>query len=659
MRVVAYAVLVLLCASPVSAQGGWTGELFGPRARRDLRSPDAATRLSAAHRLGRRGENRHAVSALLEALSAEEEAGVRGAIFDSLARRGDEAAIDALAQRLTEWGRDDRAAALRAMGAIGGERAIRLLVEWLGAADVGDDAVDALGLAGAPAVPHLLRALAVPIASARAAVVLGRIGDTRATEPLVARLRSALPAARIEMLRALGAIGDERASSAIQGFLSESDPDTVSAALEALALVSGPERARPVASLADRGTSGQRAVALRALVVMDPVAAAPRVRSVLEDIAAPAILRRAAFQATYEHPTAPMRSVLARLLDDVDQRLPAAEALSRIPDGAGVSILFERALVDPDRSLDAALALAVRRHQAVLGSTIVERARAHLRGDHTSRGLVLSALALDPAVRTEVGERLGAGEPVERAHAALAVILLGDIAHPVRGVLVSRLLEESDALAFRALALAALWIGAPVDSARIDARWWDPATAPEALWLAAANLDAAAPRTRRRARRAMRRSLRAAQPRVRAGAAVALAIAGDRASWRALVAALEDEHEAVRLAVARALGALAVDDASEPIASHMRVETNAPVRDALRQSIGVPGRRPPPPIGRGEDVLYVRISTAAGLSRGPELAVDVLLADGRWLQTVALSTGEVLVPDLPAGEAEVQLRLDR
>jgi hypothetical protein len=37
--------------------------------------------------------------------------------------------------------------------------------------------------------------------------------------------------------------------------------------------------------------------------------------------------------------------------------------------------------------------------------------------------------------------------------------------------------------------------------------------------------------------------------------------------------------------------------------------------------------------------------------------VDVVLPDGRWLRTSALEGGELLLPDLPAGEADVSVRL--
>ncbi|HBQ10363.1 MAG TPA: MerR family transcriptional regulator, partial [Myxococcales bacterium] len=97
-------------------------------------------------------EPRRTVAALLEALDAEEDLRVRRALFEALARRGDEAAVESLAGHLSDWGREDRGAALATLGAIGGERSTRILVEWLGAADSGDAAAEALARIGAPAV---------------------------------------------------------------------------------------------------------------------------------------------------------------------------------------------------------------------------------------------------------------------------------------------------------------------------------------------------------------------------------------------------------------------------------------------------------------------------------------------------------------------------
>ncbi len=615
-------------------------------------------RSEAARLLGRAGEHQRSVAALIEALAREEAFDVRGEILEALARRGDDSVIDALADLLGEWAAASHIAALEVMGAIGGEVAVRTLVDWLGATDEGLNAAEALVHIGAPAVPRLIRALGIPIASRNAAIALGRIGDTRATIPLVSELRRAQPSARVEMLRALGRIGDERASPAIVRALRDSDPVAVSAALGALARLAGPEHAQPVASLADRGTSEQRAAALEALVVMDPVAAAPRLEAVFSDAQAPAILRSVAIESVLSRPTEHSIPALEALMEVPARRLAVAEALARIEGGRGVPLLLERARLDEERSLDPALALALRRSEGGLDRGLRAQALEHLRADRSSRGLVLRALALDPSVVSATARAIESAEVRERAHGALAAWLLGERATSLGSGISARLATERDPAVFRALALAALRGGVPVELARIDARWWDPSTAPEALWLAGANMGGAPPRIQRRARRAMRRSLRAAQPRVRAGAALALAIAADRGAWRALVASLDDEHDFVRLAVARALEALGEPRAAPAIAARARVERQEAVRLALIDASRSASRRTPPPIRVGDTVFYARVSTAAGLARGPDLGVDVLLADGRWLRTLTLSTGEVLVPDLPAGEAEVQVRLE-
>ena len=660
MRALAPIAVSLALSLPFSAaaQGAaWSAQLVGPHAIAELRSPQPETRVGAARVLAQRGEPRRAVSALLEALEAEEDARVRAALFDALARRGDAAAVPALASGLADWARDDRAAALRTLGAIGGEPAMRVLVEWLGTSDVGEDAVRALVRVGAPAVPHLLRALAVPAAAPRAAHALGEIGDARATPVLVGRLQGALPAARIAMIAALAAIGDERATRAVARFLSDPSPAVVAASLDALGTLGAPSVAAEIEALAERGPSEQRARALRALVTADPLLAAPVLTRALSPDAAP-LLRTAAIASLLEHPSAPLTGVLGSLLDDPAHGQAAAEALSRVPDGHAVPLLLARAMSSGDRVFDAALALAVRRHESSLDSDLVHDARAHLASDPSPRGAVLAALAHDEAILPRLEAGLRAEEPRERAWAALGLQLLGATAPAVRRSLVEALGREREETAFRALALAALFVGAPVAPARIDARWWDAGTAPEVLWLTAANLDRAHERTRSRARRAMRRGLRAPQPRVRAGAAVALAMAGERSAWRPLVAALEDDHDTVRLAAARALATLAVEESVPAIAARERVERDRRVAEMLRTAAVAPAGRSWPPLDRGQDVLFARVVAAPGIE-APGLAVDVLLSDGRWLRAPTLVGGEVLVPDLASGEAEVQIGIDR
>src|SRR5690606_24204451 len=107
---------------------------------------------------------------------------------------------------------------------------------------------------------------------------------------------------------------------------------------------------------------------------------------------------------------------------------------------------------------------------------------------------------------------------------------------------------------------------------------------------------------RRRLRRTARRALRADEARVRAGAALALGEAGDRSAWRALVALLEDDHDAVRLAAARSLASLDVEASREALAARERVERHPGVRRALRAALE-PGR-PAPAVLTGNEALY-------------------------------------------------------
>lgn len=659
MRLGAFAALGtwLLCVA-VSAQAPeprrWTGHLVGPAARVALRHPDVDVRAAAARELARRGEPRRTVAALLEALDVEEDLRVRRALFEALARRGDEAAVESLAGHLSDWGREDRGAALATLGAIGGERSTRILVEWLGAADSGDAAAEALARVGAPAVPHLIRALGTPVAAAQAAHTLGAIGDARATAPLVRGLQGAPPVQRVAIVAALGTLRDERAAAALVALLEDPAPAVVAAALDALGALGQPAHAPAIRALAERGPSEQRASALGAWIRIAPEEAAPAVSALLIADDTPALLRRVAIDGVLRTPDAAFAPVLISLLDGAT-RDAAADALARLPEGAGVGPLLTRAETATDGGFDLPLSLAIRRHEASITPSMVRRARGHLRARSGVRGATIAALGGDASVLDRLAAGLASAEAEERAHAALGVQLLGAAASELAPTLARRLPGERDPTAFRAMALAALAVGARVDPARIDARWWDAATAPEALWLTAAALDEAAPRTRRRARRAMRRALRAPRPRVRAGAALALARAGESSAWRALVAALEDENPSVRLAAARALGSLHVPEAAESARSRARVEPNEAVRAALYEATGE-GRATPTYV-TGEELLYVRVVTAPGLAPRQTLVVDVMLPDGRWLRVPALGDGAVLVPDLPHGVAEVDVRL--
>lgn len=646
--------IALGLASSASAQEPrrWTGHLVGPSARAALRSPDVDARVRAARQLARRGEARRTVLALLEALEAEEDVRARRALFEALARRGDESAVEPLAAHLPDWGREDRAAALAALGAIGGEQATRVLVEWLGAADTGDASADALIRVGAPAVPHLIRALGTPVAAPAAARTLGAIGDARATPALVRALQGAPPLTRTAIAQALGRLRDERASAALLALLEDPAPAVVAAALDALGAIGHAGSVASIRALALRGPSEQRASALAAWLRIAPAEAAPELVALARADDTPALLRRVILDGVLATPHPAFAPLLIAELDGPSGDA-AADALARLPLGAGVGPLLTRA--ETEEGFDLPLALAIRRHAAAITPAMTRRARAHLRGRPGSTGAVLAALARDEAVVDRLVEGLSSTAPTERAHAALGLELLGAAASSAAPTLAGRIAEERDEAAFRAMATAALAIGARVDPARIDARWWDAATAPEALWLTADGLREAAPRTRRRARRAMRRALRAPRPRVRAGAALALARAGERSAWRALVAALEDDNPSVRLAAARALASLRVPEARAALEARARVETSGPVRASLAQA--ATDARATPATLAGDEILYVRVVTAPGLAPRDALIVDVVLPDARWLRVAALPDGAVLVPELPHGAAEVDVRL--
>ncbi|MBX3271282.1 MAG: HEAT repeat domain-containing protein [Sandaracinaceae bacterium] len=497
---------------------GWTRHLAGPRARAALGSPSLEERIEAATRLGRAGDPSRAVDALLRRLAEEEDPRARAALLDALARRGDPSAIAPIAAALTEgasmdWAREDRALGLRAIGAIGGERAARVLADWLSTADVAEPAAQGLVRIGPPAVPHLVRALGVPSASARAAVALGRIGDARAVEPLVEHLASALPNARPALLRALGAIGDERAAPTLAGALEDPDPAAVEAALGALARVGGAEHGAAVAPLADRGTVEQRAAALGTLTRLDPAAAAPRLAAVLADDASPPILRAAALDALLANPSEALQPNLQGLLGVAAHRRAAAEALSRVPGEPATRALLGAAR--SERALDPALALALRRGR--VEGRLRDEARRHLAADGSARGLWSAALARDPGVWRRVIEGLAAPDPSGRAVAALAAQLLGS--RDARDALARALVAETDPIAFRALAQAALAASVELDPSAIEAWTWEAETAPEALWIAAAQRERASPRARSRLRRdaccARRRCASAPAPRSR------------------------------------------------------------------------------------------------------------------------------------------------
>lgn len=659
-RPVALVLALVLAASPAARASAqpWHELLTGPREAARLESSSASDRRDAAIALGRFGEPRRAVAVLGGALASERDPEVRRAIVESLARRGDPSGVPALVEALRERDGRDRASVAAALGAIGSDAAIRALVAALEDRAIAPAASQALVSAGASAVPHLLRALGTP-ARIHAIRALGAIGAPSATAHLVPLLADSAEDVRVATLEALGAIGDPRAARSVSAMTNDARPRVAAAAIRALGRLDGPG-ALPIARQAlERSDASLRREALRALVVLDPAATAP----VLADAvtAHDPVLGPVAIELALASPHPALVALQYGLLREGTRASAAADALAEVEGGAGVPVLMRevRSGGAARPAIERALAIAVRRWSSDLPGDVVDEAHGALRASEEGgepRTLVLRAVARDESAGRGLAARLASDDPRDRAAAALGLELLGDRAW---GDAIERaLVRERDAEAFRRLASAALATGVRVSPAVLTTALVDEATAPEALALAAAAGREMSFRQLRRRGEILRSSLRSNDARTRAGAARAIAIAGERGAWRALVARLDDAAPEVRRAAARALEVLRVPEARAAIAARARIEEDAAVRDALGDAASAHERRP---LGGfdavGDQVLRLRIVAAAGeTERG--VPVDLVLPDGRWLRMRTLPTGELVLPDLPAGDADLRVRLE-
>ena len=211
--------------------------------------------------LGKLGDTR-AVGALA-GLLRDDRSWVRRYAAEALGQLGDARAVDPLRGALTDGDSSVRASAAAALDRLSwrpddaASRASYWVAtrQWtrcvesgataplIGVLDDEDPAVrggvvDALVDIGAPAVGPLVDALQDAHAALRgrsaAAEALGRIGDARATEPLLPLLDDRASSVRRAVAEALGRLGDTRAVGPLAGALTDDDGDTRTAAAEAL-----------------------------------------------------------------------------------------------------------------------------------------------------------------------------------------------------------------------------------------------------------------------------------------------------------------------------------------------------------------------------------------------------------------------------------------
>jgi HEAT repeat protein len=644
----------LLVAGHASAQD-WLSELSGPRARDALSSPDPDVRLEAARQLGSRGSGPAAVDALTAALGRETSLAVQREIALALARRGDDRATQSLAVPLTTAGNFDRTALARAIAAFGTRRAASTLVEALANEDARQAALDALPRMGSIALAPLVRASREPALRRPAIEALGRLGDVRATELLVEALDDPDSGVREAALQALARLADERAAPAVARLLADPDVRVRYVAVETIAEVGTAPYATLVEPLLAHEDVAFRRAALETIAALDAGRASELLGGFVngEDEA----MRVTARNILFDGRDPRYARILAGLLSNEADAPRAATALAELEAGAGVPelVLALRSDRADTTHLSRELAIALRKWSSELSrstrSDALEALEARVPGS-VDRRLLLLALARDPSVRDDLVRALGHDDPLRRAASAHALGFLDDAG--ADGAIRSALVTESDAEAFRRLASLAIRERVRVEISALQRFLANRETKPDAMCLAALAIEREPTRASEGLRMELRSALRDQDPRTRAAAARALAIARDRSAWRALVTRLDDGAPEVRLAAALALEALDVAEARDALLASARVEDDPGVLGALLDAAEPTRRRQS--ARRGGEIFRARV-VAEEAEAVARVTVDIVLPDGEWLRIATLETGEIVIADLPAGTADLRVRV--
>jgi HEAT repeat protein len=647
--------LALGVSQPVCAQT-WVSALselrLAPLDLRDMRHP-LAQRVALARALGSFGSDADAVPTLLEALEGKPEPVLRQEILLALARRAPPDAAPKLVA-LLEHEETPPAELGTALAAIATPEALAALTDALARPKQAAIAERALLDAGAQAAIPLARAVTSAIAL-RATRLLGKLGAGAAPHALGAltsALSSESPQLRAAAAEALGRMGEAastRAGAVLQK-LDDPSPAVVSAALTALEQLATPQQAPALAKFFARTDPALRPLALSALVAADPARALTQLEGAL--YGRDQTLRAAALAALESaRPDASFAPLLARCFD-AELRESTASALARLPEGAGMPALLAAASRSPEaaRHASRAIAIALRRFGADLDGEVTRQAQQVLRGlPQGERRLLLLALARDPVAQREAIAALAAKDAGMRATAAAALAAFGDA--EAGRTLLAALANERELEAKRSMLQAAAALQLDVPNALIERMLADAETAPEAMQLCRVYPGTAAPKE---LRVALRRALSVTNaPRARVAAALALGQVGDSAARPVLELALGESSARLRLAAVRALAALGGSKIALALRRHARIERDPLVRRATIEMVahaGVPAALRE----RGSLALEVRVRAERGAAQlRPRL--EVLLEDGRWLRVRALPGGELIVPDLPPGEAEVRV----
>ncbi len=306
-------------------------------------------RIAAAEMLGRMGAP--AVEPLVAALEDRDQGVlVRTYAAEALVRIGGPA-VEPLVAAFGAGDQDTRKDAARTLGRIGDARAVEPLVAAL--RDRGQGVLErtyvteALVAIGAPGVGPLMAAFGAGDRDTRkdAARTLGRIGDARAVEPLVAALRDRDQAIRRSATDALVKIGTPAVDSLIAAF---KDPDVRKYAARALGRIGDP-RALPPLSVGLKDERGAvRLAAAEGLVHIGAPAVEPLMAALRDGATG---VRRNAAEALAMIGEPALEPLIAAFGDgDQDVRKYAAGALGRIGDPRARRVL-RGARSDPDQAV--------------------------------------------------------------------------------------------------------------------------------------------------------------------------------------------------------------------------------------------------------------------------------------------------------------------
>ncbi len=577
---------------------------------RETTSP--TERVSLAERLARLGPPERVALALAEALTTELEPPVRAALLTSATRV---AALDPVAgsilgavaiQRFGEARtREERAGWARLLGWVAtGDAAAALLPH---AAEPGvEDA-----LVHARAIDTLLAALE---AGDRAHVVplLGRMGDHRAAEPLLALAvrdtDTLLALARIAAAHPDDTALRARVRGAIEGALVRSeDARELVAILDALAEL-GLDAAHP-APLERRLTDPEPSVAraaLRCAHALEPAWAAsfaatlpaddPRVASLLDVSDEPALVPHA-----------------VALAEADAMRDRAHDFLARVEDGAGIDALF---------ALDApALVIAVALRRAAIA------------GDARTIGW-------SSALRALAGARAtfdASGSDRDRAEDAMGIALSSQAPDPE----LARWIEREPDRAVRAWLLEA----ARRHRVALDARWLRSTLTDDAepALIAVVPFADGVSADRRALRRGLSRWLREGTPAQIAAASFALAEMEARDAAPAIEALLEHPQAVVRVAAAGALLRL-VPERARYVRARAAIDPDPRVASLLAAPLAA---------AAATDVLFLDVHATDGSTPWLEVQTD----DGLLRRLPVAPDGTFALIDVPGARAEVRLLL--